>query len=309
LDQKGGSAVRRLSAFVAVVSVAFAAIATSGPAGASPIRIAKAHVLKSSRLTIILDPIDPERVLDLTWTDGTGTRTGNLVAEGGGGPCGDPVEFFGQSYGAPEGTPPGPVVAGHRAKFAGTKTSGTVTGKPKDCLGNPEMPVSTTWTMFSGTQASEARIGRTLGFDKTTPIFNDVGVRPYVPRLHLGDFIDVIVPNGANNAVTTVNAGGCGGDCLIAKGDTWNGKWFADIDPANGYAMIVRRDPAMRSPVDMTINNDSLSGSNLSSFVLLQPGNGWNKPVTEVEYLCFEDLKSWPQAKRNHAKLPAGCGP
>jgi hypothetical protein len=171
------------------------------------------------------------------------------------------------------------------------------------------MAVSTAWTLFTGTQASEAKISRTLGFDKTTPVFNDVGVRPYVPRLHIGDFIDVIYPNGAGTAVTTANAGGCGGDCLIAKGDTWNGKWFADVDPANGYAMIVRRDPAMRSPVDMTINNDSLSGSNLSSFVLLQPANGWNKPVTEVEYLCFEDLHSWPQGKRNNAKLPAGCGP
>jgi len=301
--------MRRLSAFLAVVSVVFAAIAFSGPAGASAGRITNAHVLKSTRLTVTLDSLDPERVIGLTWKDSNGTRTANLIAEGGGGACGDPLEFFGQSYGAPEGTPPGPVVAGHRAKFSGTKTAGTVTGKPKDCLGNPEMPVTTAWTMFTGTQASEAKISRTLGFDKTTGMFNDVGVRPYVPRLHVGDFVNVIYPNGAGTAVTTVNAGSCGGDCLIGVDANWNGKWFADVDPANGYAMIVRRDPTMKSPVDMTINNDSLSASNLSSFVLLQPANGWNKPVTEVEYLCFEDLTSWPQSKRDHAKLPAGCGP
>lgn len=301
--------MRRLSAIVAVASVAFAAIATSGPAGASAMRIARAHVLKSTRLTVTLDSTDPERVTSLTWKDSHGTVTGNLIAEGGPAQCTDPIEFFGQSYGAPEGNLPIPVVGGHLAKFAGTKMTGSITSKPKDCFGNPQTPVSTAWTLFTGTQASEAKISRTLGFDKNTPVFTGVGVRPYVPRLHIGDFIDVIYPNGAGTAVTTANAGGCGGDCLIGVGANWNGKWFADVDPANGYAMIVRRDPSMHSPVDMTINNDANSGSNLSSFVLLQPANGWSKPVTEVEYLCFEDLQSWPQAKRDHAKLPAGCGP
>jgi hypothetical protein len=99
------------------------------------------------------------------------------------------------------------------------------------------------------------------------------------------------------------------GDCLIRVGASASRRWFADVDPANGYAMIVRRNPSMHSPVDGAINHDSNSGSNLSSFVPLQPANGWNKPVTEVEYLCFEELKSWPQTKRDHAKLPAGCGP
>jgi hypothetical protein len=50
-----------------------------------------------------------------------------------------------------------------------------------------------------------------------------------------------------------------------------NGKWFADVDARNGYAMIVRRGPAMKSPVDLTINNDSFSASNLPSFVLFHP--------------------------------------
>ena len=301
--------MRRLIAFVAVAAFAFAVIGASGPAGATVGRIAKAHVLKSTRLTVTLDSTDPERVIGLTWKDSNGKVTGNLIAEGGPAQCTDPIEFFGQSYGAPEGTLPIPVVGGHLAKFSGTKTSGTISSKPKDCFGNPQMPVTTAWTMFTGTQASEAKISRTLGFDETTPLFNDLGVRPYVPRLHIGDFVDVIYPNGAGTATTTANAGGCGGDCFVAKGADWNGKWFADVDPANGYATIVRRDPAMRSAVDLTINNDSNSASNLSSFVLLQPANGWNKPMTEVEYLCFEDLTSWPQSKRDHAKLPAGCGP
>ena len=65
----------------------------------------------------------------------------------------------------------------------------------------------------------------------------------------------------------------------------------------------------MTSAVDFTINNDGNSGSNLSSFVIVQPAGGWKAPLTEVEYLCFEDLTSWPQAERDAAQLPAGCGP
>jgi hypothetical protein len=101
----------------------------------------------------------------------------------------------------------------------------------------------------------------------------------------------------------------CGGDCLTPIGATWNGHWLADVDPRTGLAMIVLRDPSMTSPVDFTVNNDTSSGSNPSSFVLLQPSGGWKAPVTEVEYLCFADLTSWPQAMRDAAALPAGCGP
>ncbi len=73
--------------------------------------------------------------------------------------------------------------------------------------------------------------------------------------------------------------------------------------------MIVLRDPQMTSSVQLTINNDTGSGSNLSSFVLVQPAGGWKTPITEIEYFCFADLASWPQAKRDAATLPTGCGP
>ena len=88
---------------------------------------------------------------------------------------------------------------------------------------------------------------------------------------------------------------------------TWNGRWFADI-AASGYAIIVLRDPSMTSPVDLTVNFDSSSSSNLASFVLVQPTAGWQAPITEIEYLCFADLTTWPQSQRNAAVLPAGCG-
>jgi hypothetical protein len=301
--------VRRLSACIAIVSVTLAAVAASGPAGASAGAIAKDHVLKNNRLTVTLDGTDPERVSSLTWKDGSGVTSPNLVAQGGPAQCTDPQEFFGQSYGAPEGTLPNVVVGGHLAKFKGTAMTGTNKSAATDCFGSAQIPVKTTYTLFTASRASDLQISRTVGFNSATGIFNDVGLRPYVPRVPVGQYTDDIYPNGAGTAVTDVNIFSCPGDCFVTKGSTWNGVWFADIDPANGYALIVMRDPTMKSKAEMTMNYDSFSSSNLSSFVLVQPGKGWTKPVTEVEHLCFEDLTSWPQTKRDAAKLPKGCGP
>jgi hypothetical protein len=96
---------------------------------------------------------------------------------------------------------------------------------------------------------------------------------------------------------------------MIPTDSNWNGQWFAVLAPQLDIAMIVLRDPSMTTPVEMTINYDSFSASNLSSFVLLKPQGGWKAPVTEVEYLCFVDSFYWPQSSRDAAQLPPGCGP
>jgi len=260
-----------------------------------------------SRVVLGLAPTDPERVVNLQWITSSGDPTSNLIAEGGGLTCQDPSEFFGQSYGAPEGTPPGPVVAGHMASITSCGLQIDVVGGPTDCSGVAQLPVTTTYLSYADARASQLRVARTFGFGPTTPHFGNTGLRPYVPRLALSSFSTVIYPNQAGTGVTTANT--CGGDCFVATGPTWNGKWFADVAPATGYAMIVLRDPTMISPVYLTINNDGSSASNLASFVLLEPVTGWTAPVTEVEYLCFADLVSWPQDQRDAAQLPAGCGP
>jgi hypothetical protein len=151
------------------------------------------------------------------------------------------------------------------------------------------------------------RITRTIGFDATTPTYSGIGIRPYVPRPPVSMFTTVIYPNAAGTATTST--GTCFSDCFTGVRATWNGQWFADIAPTSGLAMIVLRDPSMTSPAEFTVNNDSASGSNLSSFVLLQPTGGWKAPITEIEYLCFADLTSWPQAQRDSATLPTGCVP
>lgn len=291
---------------LAALAVALAAASAGiGPARAAVVR----PQMQNARLSIGFDPTDPERVTTLTWVDGSGTRTANLVAQGGPLTCTDPSEFFGESYGAPEGTTPDPVVAGHLATLKQSAKKATIKGAGSDCRANKQIRVTTSYRLFGGSRASEVQITRTIGFNAHTPMFSGVGVRPYVPRLSLGDFSITMFPNGADDGVTYANTGACPNDCLTPVGPDWNGTWFADLDPPDGYAMIVLRGPAMTSPVDLTVNNDGDSDSNLSSFVLLQPEDGWHAPVQEVEYLCFEDLSSWPQAQRDAAALPNGCGP
>jgi hypothetical protein len=217
--------------------------------------------------------------------------------------------------GAPEGALPNLVVGGQLATLASVyncdSTVTTITSAPADCTNAAQLPVTTTYAFYGGARADEVKLSRTFGFDgsdaATAFYSGTTGLRPVVPRLSLSVFASVIYPNAAGTAVTSVTATSCPGDCFTAQGTTWSGRWFADI-AASGYAMIVLRDPSMTSPVDLTINYDSYSESNLASFVLLQPTAGWQSPITEVEYLCFADLTTWPQTQRDSATLPTGCG-
>jgi hypothetical protein len=286
---------------------AVAAGGTSAEGGASG---ATCDSPATGRITIAFDSADAERVTNLQWLNSASVLTANLIAQGGPAWCNDPQEFFGQSYGAPEGTAPGPVVGGNLATLVQCGLDATITSAAVGC--SPvaaQMPVTTNYHFYGDARASELRITRTVGFGASTaPYANTVGLRPYVPRVPLSVFPTVIYPNQAGTAVASAAASSCGGDCIVPVGATWNGEWFADI-ASSGLALIVLRDPAMTTPVSFTVNNDSSSSSNLTSFVVLQPTGGWKAPVTETEYLCFADLTSWPQTARDAATLPAGCGP
>jgi hypothetical protein len=280
--------------------------AAGGEAGAAG---ASCGAMPASRISIAFDAANAERVTSLTWLDNSNVATANLAASGGGPTCGDPTEFFAESYGAPEGTSPIPVVAGSRSTSQTCGPDITITASAVDCTNAAQTPVTTEYHFYGGAKSSQLRVTRTLGFGTDTVVYNGTtGVRVWVPRVPLGTFPNVIYPNAGETAVTSTAAAGCGNDCLIAVGASWSGHWFADV-AANGLAMIVRRDASLTAPVQLTINNDSSSGSNLASFVVLQPQSGWKAPVTEVEYLCFADLTSWPQTDRDAAKLPAFCGP
>ena len=262
-----------------------------------------------SHVHLDFDTVDAEWVKGVTWLDSQAVLTPNLARFGAGQSCAGPNEQFGQLYGAPEGTPPSLVGGNTQATLTRCGSDVKIVSAPFTCDAVPtaQIPVTTEYHFYGGVQASQVRITRTIGFGAATPVYAHTGIRPYVPRVPISMFTTVLVPDGASTATRSI--GTCFSDCFTSVGADWNGRWFADVAPASGLAMIVLRDPSVTSPVDLTVNNDSSSGSNLSSFVVLQPAGGWKAPITEIEYLCFADLASWPQAQRDAATLPAGCGP
>jgi hypothetical protein len=264
-----------------------------------------------SHLVVEYDGNNAEWVRTLRWKDSTGTLTTfNINASGGDPGCSSVPEFFGQAYAAPEGNGPYPIGSNTVASVTGCGTvDQTIVSRALDCTGAPQIPVTTVYHFYTGTKADQVRVTRTIGFTATTGTTTGVGMRVFVPRIKRANYSNVLIPNGAGTAVTNTSVNSCGSDCLTATGASWNGKWFADVDPNTGYAVIVLRDPSLTSDVSLTVNNDSNSASNLSSFVLMQPAGGWTAPVTETYYLCFADLSEWPQASRDAATLPATCGP
>ena len=249
---------------------------------------------------------DPERVTSLKWIETPSLTTGNLAAQGGAGACSDPIEYFGQAYGA-EGTLPAPVVAGHVATLVRCAYDATITGAAADCTAAAQYPVTTQYHWYSGAQANQVRVTRTFKLTGT-PSYPQGILRAYVARLPVGAFSDIIYPNQANTAITTSSILSCASDCLVNVGATWSGRWFADVDSSSGRAMIVLRDASATQPARLAGNNDGFSGSNLTSFQLYTI-DSWPSTLTETEYLCFANLTTWPQADRDLAKLPAGCGP
>jgi hypothetical protein len=263
-----------------------------------------------SNLVFAFDSLNAEWVRSLRWRDSTGALSGDLNAYGGAPGCTTVFEFFGQAFAAPENTTPYVIGTNTLSSITGCGTADpTITTRSPDCTGAPQIPVTTVYHFYDGAKADEVRVTRTIGFDARTGVTKGVGMRVFVPRVRRDTYANVLIPNAAGTAVTTASVNACERDCFTPTGASWNGKWFADADPTSGLAMIVVRDPTMTTAVSLAVNNDGASASNLSSFVVLQPAGGWAAPLTEVEYLCFADRTSWPEAARAAATLPAFCGP
>lgn len=264
-----------------------------------------------SRIAIDFDTVNPERVTNFQWLQSPTVTTPNFAAVGGPLVCGDAVEFFGQAYGA-ESTLPAPVVAGHLATLDRCGADLVISSAgPNDCSDMPQFSVTTRYTPYGGAKADQLHVTRALTLGPT-PAYPQTSLRAYVPRMKLGEgFTKVVYPNQANSATTTVDVYGCPNDtvtgCNVPVGTTWNGRWFAEIEPT-GNALIVLRDAAPTLPATLAINYDSYSNSNLTAF-MLQVTDGWPVLVTESETLCFADLTSWPQTARDAATLPATCVP
>jgi hypothetical protein len=246
-----------------------------------------------------------EWVKSLKWRSSALGVFGSNLATAGGGACGEPAEFFAESYPNQDGTGPDPVVAGQRGSWtpASNRTVLIDSVSRNACSGNnPEIPVRTRYTFFDeGPAANTVRMERRISF-APDQLRNDAvqGMRFYVPRLPGGTYDQVIYPEDE----TTLKTIGDGGP---EAHKNWNQTWMAINSSSTGAGMLIFHKPDGSHEAAVTTDNDSASGSNNSGVTLDRPLAGWLEPVTEVEYFCFYDATTWPVLTRSPTNLPEGC--
>ncbi len=255
-----------------------------------------ARTMTTSGLSVRWSLTAPEEILGLSW-NGSPNRTRSW-----GEFCGETNhEFFGNAWAIESG--------GSFASLVGMGSAGTwsaptdrrvaIDSAANGCFGTNGTRVSTTYNFFAGGGAADKlRVQRTFEFG-TTPFDRDL--RSYIPRLYPRDaFSTVVYPNASGSAlVTRVVAPDCEFGCLVTD---WNGDWFAIHDPQSGAGMVVRH-ATTTYPVALWLDADGGSSTNASSVALLRPPGGFTGSVTDVQFLCFYDAKSWAP----RLALPAGC--
>lgn len=246
-----------------------------------------------------------EWVKSVKWRSSALGVFGSNLATSGGFACGDPTEFFAESYPNQDGTGPAPVVAGQRGTWtaASNRTVLIDSVSPHNCSGNtPEIPVRTRYTFFDeGPAANTVRMERRISFaanQAPNPVVQ--GMRFYVPRLPGNPYDQVIYPENE----TTLKTVGDGGP---EAHKNWDQSWMAINASTTGVGMLIFHKPDGSHEASVTTDNDSSSGSNNSGVTLDRPSAGWLEPVTEVEYFCFYDATTWPTLTRSPTNLPEGC--
>ncbi|HEX3665062.1 MAG TPA: hypothetical protein VHU23_07510 [Rhizomicrobium sp.] len=269
-----------------------------------------ANELSNGRLTVDFDlsgSKTADRVDSVVWINSDGTATANLAVAGGPVNCGDPQEFFGESYGDLDDRALELIANGSSAKWKQKKaTSGTSKTNGKDTCTALLGKTTTVYSLADGDSTQNMmKIKRSFAFASGAQA-NTENLRGYVPRVSMNTFVDVIYLD-SEGALQTVNIGNCPfateTNCEISD---WNGKWFAD-DDGNGNGIVMIRDKTSKAPAEIAMDYDSFSVSNATSILLMRPGAGWSGNLTETEYLCVYDAKSWPAASRAKGKLPKGC--
>jgi hypothetical protein len=299
-----------MPAAAAAAALALATLLTFGaPAAHAAVTLTPgANTVSTSKLELNFGDSNVERVDGVQWRNGAGTLGGNLVAAGGPAPScapGDVLEAWGQAYGDTNVNPI-LVAAGSAGTWdvRGTRTAEIASSEPTSCTGETTpTPVRTRYTFFdTGAAANKVRIERRFSFNAMSPAYpNTLGLRPYVQRMST-TYDKVLHPNAAGNALVSDNP--CPDGCLETN---WNGTWLAINNSSTHAGLIILRDPANTSPAKLLLDYDSFSGANNSSVDLTKPAGDWKATLTEVEYLCFYDVSSWPSASRTALTLPPGC--
>ena len=144
-----------------------------------------------------------ERVVSLRWRDnGNPPALGSNLANSGGSSCGDPTEFWGQSYGDLDSALlPAPVAAGGSGiwRRRGGRSVELNTSRPSNCSGDTAViPVRTRYTFFdAGGAADKVRVERRWSFSSNSPAYaNTHGLRAYF-HLSNASYSQAVHPNSA----------------------------------------------------------------------------------------------------------------
>lgn len=245
--------------------------------------------------TVAWSPANPEEILFLSWNGSPNLTNSSPHLEY---PCGGDSEFFGNSWGDNPGyvSPVGWGTTGQWSARGSTRVS--IDSSASGCYGTSGIPVATRYQFFpQGVTQDQFLVQRKFSFG-STPF--DYTFRPYIPRLHVGNFHTILYPDATGtNLVIVEDAGVCGYGCTVTD---WNASWFALLDPESESGMIVRHVPSSYRAV-LWIDTDGYSLTTSTAVALVPPAGGFTGTVIENERLCFFDSSSWTPS----LELPTGC--
>lgn len=237
---------------------------------------------------------NPEEVTSLRWR---GSATMTAPSSTG---CGDPLQYFGNSWANPD--------SGLFRSLVGWGQAGTWSpGAPGEvviesasesasgCFGSQDIPVHTSYRFWdSGPYVDRFKVTRTFSF--TSPFEYDF--RPFIPRL-LDTFGTILHPN-ATGTTLLLGSGDCGFGCQVTD---WNDSWFAIHGSGTGSGVIVVQDAPGQS-MDLWIDYDGGTPStNATGALLVAPPGGFVGEVEVETLLCFYDQSTWTPS----LDLPDGC--
>jgi len=235
---------------------------------------------------------NPEEVIYLSW-NGSENLTNPWKHPN----CQGDLEFFGNSWVTETEVFWASLVGwGTTGDWSQADSAINIQSMSSDCPGSADIPINTQYQFFDE-KPDLMKVERTFEFGETP---YEQNVRPFIPRLFPKIGFTEVWYLDSNGYLHT--SGTCETGCLV---NDWDGTWFAIHDPVTGLGMIAQHVPSTGN-VALWLDDDDGSLTNATSFLLLQPDEGFTGNVMETEYLCFYDSSTWSPSLMT---LPDGCLP
>jgi hypothetical protein len=256
-----------------------------------------ARTVITPRFELHFSATNPEEISYLSW-NGSANLTNTGVND-----CGDPLEYFGNSWSSPDSGDFVSLVGWGQAGTWGVRGSNavvvnSVSESSSGCFGALDIPVETNYRFWDhGPAADRIQVRRTFDF-RSIALTQDF--RPFMPRLYPSDgFSQVWHPNASGTSLLLEDPSLCELGCQVAD---WDNTWFAIHNPTTDSGLIVRRDLSSYD-ADLWVDQDGASFTNATGALLIAPAGGFTERLTEVQFLCFYDSSSWSPS----LSLPPGC--